>query len=120
MTFISVWHAQKLLIYFFKQGLAITLYDILSVEGGTIHPREGAATYQVSCSPCHHTCATLCMLCRTPTHNGARSESGFSRTRYPCPTCNLQVVFRLVVFRPTEGEIIIGKLSKVPRAMHEP
>lgn len=47
-------------------GLAITIYDVLSVEGGHIYPNDGAAYFKV--------------------------------------------VFRLVVFRPFNNELIEGKI----------
>ena len=48
-------------------GLVVTVYDILSVEGGFIYPSDGAAHFKAK--------------------------------------------FRLVVFRPYEGEVIVGKLK---------
>jgi len=47
-------------------GLAVTLYDVLSVEGGHIYPNDGAAYFKVA--------------------------------------------FRLVVFRPFRGEVLVGKI----------
>lgn len=47
-------------------GLAVTIYDVLSVEGGHIYPNDGAAYFKV--------------------------------------------VFRLVVFRPFAGEVVVGKI----------
>ncbi|KAI8475460.1 MAG: RNA polymerase III subunit Rpc25-domain-containing protein [Monoraphidium minutum] len=47
-------------------GLAVTIYDVLSVEGGHIYPNDGAAYFKV--------------------------------------------VFRLVVFRPFAGEVLVGRL----------
>ncbi|KIZ03093.1 DNA-directed RNA polymerase III subunitC25 [Monoraphidium neglectum] len=47
-------------------GLVVTIYDVLSVEGGHIYPNDGAAYFRV--------------------------------------------VFRLVVFRPFAGEVLVGKI----------
>jgi len=49
-------------------GLVVTLWDIQSIEGGTIYPSDGAAHYDVT--------------------------------------------FRLVIFRPFEGEVLVGKLIR--------
>lgn len=49
-----------------KLGLVISLFDILSIEGGFIYPNDGAAFFKVK--------------------------------------------FRLVVFRPFVGEVLVGKL----------
>jgi DNA-directed RNA polymerase subunit E'/Rpb7 len=47
-------------------GLAVTIYDIISIGGGHIYPNDGAAYFRV--------------------------------------------VFRLVIFRPFAGEVIIGRI----------
>ena len=52
-------------------GLVVTLYEIVSIEGGTVYPGEGSAHFHV--------------------------------------------VFRVVVFRPFEGEVIEGRLKKADR-----
>ncbi len=52
-------------------GLAVTIYDVLSVEGGHIYPNDGAAYFKV--------------------------------------------VFRLVVFRPFAGEVVVGRIVSSSR-----
>ncbi|PNH09607.1 DNA-directed RNA polymerase III subunit RPC8 [Tetrabaena socialis] len=52
-------------------GLVVTIYDVLSIEGGFVYPNDGAAFFKVQ--------------------------------------------FRVVVFRPFVGEVIVGKLKSCSR-----
>jgi DNA-directed RNA polymerase III subunit RPC8 len=55
-------------------GLVVTVYDVLSIEGGLVYPNNGAAFFDVT--------------------------------------------FRLVVFRPFVGEVLVGRLKSCDRCAH--
>jgi len=48
-------------------GLVVTLYDVLSLDGGTVYPNDGAAFFQVrplrACALCACVRAYACVAC---------------------------------------------------------
>jgi len=76
----------------------VSLYDVLSVSGGMVHHRAGAATFKVTAPP------------RRPSRGRPAPPSPLKPgTPDPLPP---QVVFRVIAFCPFRGEIITGTLKK--------
>nr|DAD19741.1 TPA_asm: hypothetical protein HUJ06_021204 [Nelumbo nucifera] len=81
-------------------GLCISIYDIRDIKDGFIYPGDGASTYTV------HTASKIKHVEKWNKDFSANKAFSTFETE-----CTHWVQFRLVMFRPFVGEIIVGKLK---------